>query len=168
MTRPTDWTTSTGELRGERNRTASRAGTSTPSDKQRTLLRTRQTSSPASSFSQLIFDSFSVAFMLPSTCCDSQISVDESSPESCWYSSMTVWNISLICFDETLCVLLPVDGSMTWQNATAFCIGLVSPLSSSASPCLLRAFQQPMMRAASSTFSWLLSSLSRFCSRWET
>ena len=47
MTRPTDCTTSTTELRGLRNITASSAGTSTPSDRQRALDRIRQTFSPA-------------------------------------------------------------------------------------------------------------------------
>ena len=42
MTRPTDWTTSTWELRGVRKSTASSAGTSTPSERQRTLERMRQ------------------------------------------------------------------------------------------------------------------------------
>ena len=41
MTRPTDCTTSTTELRGLRNITASRAGTSTPSDRQRAFERMR-------------------------------------------------------------------------------------------------------------------------------
>ena len=41
MTRPTDWTTSTTELRGCRNSTASRLGTSTPSDRQRAFDRMR-------------------------------------------------------------------------------------------------------------------------------
>ncbi len=42
MTRPTDCTTSMTELRGLRNMTASSAGTSTPSDRQRALERIRQ------------------------------------------------------------------------------------------------------------------------------
>ena len=42
MTRPTDCTMSTTDLRGVRNITASSAGTSTPSDRQRALVRMRQ------------------------------------------------------------------------------------------------------------------------------
>src|SRR5665647_2876911 len=41
ITRPTVCTTSTYELRAERNKTASSVGTSTPSLKQRTLVRIR-------------------------------------------------------------------------------------------------------------------------------
>lgn len=79
ITRPTDCTTSTCELRGVRNSTASSAGTSTPSDKQRTLLSMRHVFSSVSALSQLSFSSFSLAFMLPSTCAASQVRLTEVS-----------------------------------------------------------------------------------------
>lgn len=44
MTRPTDWTTSTWESREERKMTASKEGTSTPSERQRTFVRIRHSS----------------------------------------------------------------------------------------------------------------------------
>ncbi|MCY1306763.1 hypothetical protein D9M70_566400 [compost metagenome] len=79
ITRPTDCTTSTWELRGVRKSTASSAGTSTPSDRQRTLLRMRQVLTGGSSFSQLSLASLALAFMPPSTCSASQMSRDASS-----------------------------------------------------------------------------------------
>ena len=69
MTRPTDCTTSIWELRAERNSTASSEGTSTPSERQRTLVRMRH--SLPSAGAALSHDSFSsrvVAGMVPSTC----------------------------------------------------------------------------------------------------
>ena len=48
MTRPTDWTMSTCDLRGDRNMTASSAGTSTPSLRQRAFVRIRHDDAPSS------------------------------------------------------------------------------------------------------------------------
>ncbi|MNW15874.1 hypothetical protein D3C71_2145290 [compost metagenome] len=61
----------------------------------------------------------------------------------------------------TLWVFAPLFTSMTWQNATARFMASWSPFNSSVSPCFAKAFQQPMILAASSTLSWLFSSLSR-------
>ena len=61
---------STTDLRGDRNITASRAGTSTPSDRQRALVRMRQVSSAGSSCSQSSWRLRSSALKVPSTCCD--------------------------------------------------------------------------------------------------
>ena len=67
ITRPTDCTTSISEFRAERKRTASRAGTSTPSDRQRTFVSMRHSRSPLfSDFSQDNFSERSVAFIVPS------------------------------------------------------------------------------------------------------
>ncbi|MPN11753.1 hypothetical protein SDC9_159061 [bioreactor metagenome] len=70
ITRPTDWTTSTCELREERNITASRDGTSTPSERQRTLVKIRQ-SFPAieTDLSQESFSWRVEAPIEPSMCC---------------------------------------------------------------------------------------------------
>ena len=57
---------------------------------------------------------------------------------------------------------------MTWQKATARRIGSGSPAEVVGEALFGEAFQQPMMRAASSTLSWLLSSLSRSWMRAET
>lgn len=74
MTRPTDWTMSTTDLRGDRNITASSAGTSTPSDRQRALVRMRHApsgTSPRSQSSRLLR---SRALNVPSTCWISHVS----------------------------------------------------------------------------------------------
>src|ERR1035441_1054772 len=74
MTRPTACTTSTTDLRGLRNMTASSAVTSTPSDRQRALVKMRQTV-PSLVVSALSHCRASVrfkAFILPSTCLTSQ------------------------------------------------------------------------------------------------
>ena len=69
ITRPTDCTTSTCELRAERNSTASSDGTSTPSDKQRTLVTTRHSRSlSGSSDSHCRIPFRSCEFIEPSMC----------------------------------------------------------------------------------------------------
>ena len=176
MTRPTDCTTSTWELRGVRNRTASSAGTSTPSDRQRTLERMRQVFSgrPSGAFSHCSLLSFSPAFMPPSTCSAWQVIVScggsfksglclsRAVRSACWYSSITAWNISAISLELTLCLLPLYSFSITWQKATARRMGLYSAPSSLFKPYLDRAFQQPTILAASSTLSSLLPSVSTF------
>lgn len=67
MTRPTACTISTGDLRGAMKNTASSAGTSTPSERQRALLRIRQT--PLSlPLNQSMRPLRSSALCCPSTC----------------------------------------------------------------------------------------------------
>ena len=175
MTRPTDCTTSTCELRGVRKRTASSDGTSTPSDKQRTLDRIRQVFSGAVSFNQVILSFFSVAFIPPSTCLTSQLSFNDGSIygsssvlykwsiSACWYASTTALNISVICLELTLCFLPLYSFSITWQKATARSIGFATVPSGLYKPCLARAFQQPTIFAASSTFRELFSSFNKPC-----
>ncbi len=72
MTRPTDCTTSIWDFRGCIKRIASSAGTSTPSERQRALVRMRQTSSVCSALSQSRQRFRSLALKVPSTCCSSQ------------------------------------------------------------------------------------------------
>ena len=67
MTRPTDCTTSTSELRGDRKSTASRAGTSTPSDRHRAFDRTRHSFSGTGALSQASCSERANAFIVPST-----------------------------------------------------------------------------------------------------
>lgn len=67
MTRPTDCTTSIWELRAERKRTASSEGTSTPSERQRTLVRMRHSlPSEGEALSHAQLSSLVVALMVPS------------------------------------------------------------------------------------------------------
>ena len=176
MTRPTDCTTSTCELRGVRNSTASSAGTSTPSDRQRTLERMRQvfSGSPSSALSHCSLASFSPAFMPPSTCSawhcmasdsgsfKSGFSASSAARSAFWYSRTTSPNISAISLELTLCLLPLYSFSITWQNATARRMGSYNAPSSPVKPYLDRAFQQPTILAASSTFNSLLPSVSRF------
>src|SRR5699024_3048504 len=68
ITRPTDWTTSTMELRGLKKITESRAGTSTPSDRQRAFDRILTSWGSASAFNQDKAALRVNAFMVPSTC----------------------------------------------------------------------------------------------------
>ena len=159
-----------------RNNTASSAGTSTPSDRQRTFERMWQvfSGSPSGAFSHCSLLSFSPAFMPPSTCSAWQVMdrdggsgrlglpFSHSSVSFCRYSSITAWNISAISLELTLCLLPLYSFSMTWQKATARRIGLYSAPSSPFRPYLDRAFQQPTILAASSTLSSLLPSVSRF------
>ena len=68
MTLPTDWTTSTWEFLDDKNKTASRFGTSTPSLKHLALVNTLHSLSPLSSFNHESNSSLSSAFIPPSIC----------------------------------------------------------------------------------------------------
>src|SRR5699024_4855700 len=68
ITRPTDWTTSTMELRGLKKITESSAGTSTPSDRQRALDKILTWLGCGSAFNHDKAALRVKAFMVPSTC----------------------------------------------------------------------------------------------------
>ena len=68
ITRPTDCTTSTCEFLAERNITASNEGTSTPSLKQRTLVKILHSFASVSAFNQPNNSSRSGAPIVPSIC----------------------------------------------------------------------------------------------------
>ena len=107
MTRPTDWIMSTMDFRGFKNITASSAGTSTPSDKQRAFDKTRQASSPASCFSHSILFFLSRALKPPSTCFSSTVWFLPSLVlilYSAWISSNIATNFllcSMVCVKAT-------------------------------------------------------------------
>src|SRR5690625_21260 len=67
VTRPTDWTTSTTDERGCKNRTASSAGTSTPSERQRTFVKMRHSLSAVGALSHASLSLRVSAFIPPST-----------------------------------------------------------------------------------------------------
>ena len=67
MTRPTAWTISTLDVRGSMNRTASRAGTSTPSVRHLALVMTWHCPAGMSAFSSLRACARMLALVFPST-----------------------------------------------------------------------------------------------------
>ena len=123
ITRPTDCTTSTCEFRGERNIAASNDGTSIPSDKQRTLHRTRHSSALyiSSDNHDNNFDR-SMVFIEPSICLPSTNTL-------CSFASAqsdTAFATSSIClatfFEDCGSPFLSIFA----QNAIALCIILGS------------------------------------------
>ena len=129
----------------------------------------RQVFCGASSFNQFSFSSFWLAFIEPSTCAASQTSLvaNLSLATSCFlYSSTTAENMLEIFLELTLLVFEVVFcGSITWQKATPRRIGFESSVKSSLVSCFERAFQQPIILAASSTLSALFSSFNKCCRR---
>ena len=81
MTRPTAWTTSTLERLGEKKITASSDGTSTPSARQRALVRMRHSPGSEASASQSSFLSRSLESMEPSTWSRRQVGPEASPVE---------------------------------------------------------------------------------------
>ena len=121
ITRPTDCTTSTCELREERNKTASRAGTSIPSERQRTFVSTRHSFSPIfSSASHASCSLRACEFIEPSiwrACTSTTCSRSSVLMESRYFSQIV---------GNTSAVLTEVPGEwlfpMAEQKAIALCI----------------------------------------------
>ena len=155
ITRPTDCTTSTCELRAERNNTASRDGTSTPSDRQRTLVTTRHSRSlSGSSASHCRIPLRSCEFIEPSICRVVTETVCERLSESRFSSYFLdiLGSTEATYFEVPAFVSLP----MAEQNATARRImrGSASHVRWS-SPCIIfdNPFITPMSLDVSSKFS---------------
>src|SRR5450432_415827 len=115
MTRPTDCTTSTWELRADKKSTASRVGTSTPSLRQRTLVRIRHSLPSIGALSQPRSSSRSGAECLPSICLEETDIICSffSEGRASRYDSVAVLYVAEIF----------LEASMLWQNATARRIG---------------------------------------------
>ncbi|CKQ14810.1 Uncharacterised protein [Mycobacterium tuberculosis] len=141
------------ELRGFRNSTASSAGTSTPSERQRALDRMRHSSSATTPLSQASCSLRTSALNVPSTWRTEHARPGPSSTNS-RYASTTFGNSSATCLDVL----------MSLANATARRIG-GSPATMPVPDRLARPFQQPTILEASSSISSPETPESSCCNR---